>query len=97
MECFATIVPQVCVQFLKARAKLSPPKTIEANGGGKGGKASDGDAKNGAASGGSGGCCAALCDSIFGPFKVLFSTPLLRSLTAHTLLINVLVAGVWCV
>jgi AAA family ATP:ADP antiporter len=32
---------------------------------------------------------------VIGPFRVLLSTPLLRQLTLHTLLINVLVSGVW--
>ena len=34
-------------------------------------------------------------DALFGPARTLLSTPLLRQLTLHTLLINILVSGVW--
>ena len=34
-------------------------------------------------------------DAVFVPARLLFSTPLLRQLTLHTILINILVSGVW--
>jgi len=35
------------------------------------------------------------CDSAFGGFAILASTPFLRAITGHTLLITFLVAGIW--
>ena len=40
-------------------------------------------------------CLSRTCESAFGGIRLLASTPLLRALTLHTLLITVLVSGVW--
>ena len=38
---------------------------------------------------------AGCCESAFGGFRILASTPFLRAITGHTLLITFLVSGVW--
>eukprot|EP00966_Prymnesium_polylepis_P289999 6698838-Prymnesium_polylepis.1 len=98
---------EACVWLLDARARLRAPpeppvpqpptsaedkKTDDSN-------AADApaDAPEGAAGSAArrDSCARGAFDAVFAPFRLLLSTPLLRQLTLHTLLINVLVSGVW--
>jgi AAA family ATP:ADP antiporter len=90
------VLMELCIWQLNARAEWRPPPSVakEKNAGGVG-KEAGSSSSSPEEQPRSESCLSTVSSAVIGPFRVLLSTPLLRQLTLHTLLINVLVSGVW--
>ena len=97
----SALVYESAVQLMTCRSRVQPPPPIEETtakpkpdaAGSEG--VPEAEAAEAAAQGKFGKCVRQLWSSAFGGFAILASTPFLRAITCHTLLITFLVSGIW--